>query len=188
MMVPRPDDIKKLRIKAKLTQKELAKRAGVSQSLIARIERGDVNPRLSTIRRIFEALEEALEEGENVASIMHSPVIMVSTDDSIEKVVRIMEENGISQVPVVDKNFKVVGTVTESTILRQLSRNREEDIYGKKAKDIMEPPLPIVPEKTKKNLIFPLLSEYPAVLVQSKGRLVGIITKIDLIKSGLKTK
>lgn len=185
-MVPRPEDIKKLRIKAKLTQKDLAKRAGVSQSLIARIERGDVNPRLSTIRRIFEALQEALEEGENVSSIMHSPVIVVSVEDPVEKIVKIMEEKGISQVPVVDNNYKVVGTITESTILKQLAKNREGNIYFKKAKEIMEPPLPIVPENTRKTVIIPLLSEYPAVLVQSKGKLVGIVTKIDLIKSGLK--
>lgn len=40
---------------ARLTQEELARRAGVQQSLIARVERGrDV--RLSTMRRLYEAL------------------------------------------------------------------------------------------------------------------------------------
>ena len=45
--IPSPEDIRRMRIRAGLTQKELAERAGVSQSLIARIERGSVDPRLS---------------------------------------------------------------------------------------------------------------------------------------------
>ena len=58
---PSPEEIKALRKKAKLTQQELAEKAGVSQSLIARIESGTVNPRLSTLIRIMKALEEYVE-------------------------------------------------------------------------------------------------------------------------------
>ncbi|HIQ55845.1 MAG TPA: helix-turn-helix domain-containing protein, partial [Pyrodictium sp.] len=54
MRIPTPEELRKLRLKAKLTQRELAKRAGVSQSLIARLERGQVNVRLSTLQRILE--------------------------------------------------------------------------------------------------------------------------------------
>jgi len=185
-MLPKPEDLRRLRLKAKLTQKELAKKAGVSQSLIARIERGDVNPRLSTIRRIVEALHQVLEEGETAESMMHSPVIVVHKDDPIDSIVKIMEANGISQVPVVDDHGKVIGTITESTILRYLSRSKEENVFEKKAKDIMEQPLPVIPEKAKNSTVLSLLSEYPAVLVTSSGKLVGIITKIDFIKARLK--
>ena len=50
--------IEELRIKANLTQSELAKRAGVSQPMIARLERGDQNrvPTLSTINKVLFAL------------------------------------------------------------------------------------------------------------------------------------
>ncbi|RLE74581.1 MAG: hypothetical protein DRJ44_07250, partial [Thermoprotei archaeon] len=57
-----PKELRELRKRAGLTQKELARRAGVSQSLIARIESGSVDPRLSTLRRILQALEDYVSE------------------------------------------------------------------------------------------------------------------------------
>ena len=62
MQLPTPEDLKKRRNELGLTQSDLAKRAGVSQPLIARIESGDVDPRLSTVRKILEAFEEAKKE------------------------------------------------------------------------------------------------------------------------------
>ncbi len=53
MQLPTPEDLKKRRNELGLTQSDLAKRAGVSQPLIARIESGDVDPRLSTVRKIL---------------------------------------------------------------------------------------------------------------------------------------
>lgn len=50
--------IEELRQKSGLTQAQLAKKAGVSQPMIARLERGDQDriPTLSTINKIFVAL------------------------------------------------------------------------------------------------------------------------------------
>lgn len=39
------------------SQKELAMRVGTSQSYIARVEAGDIDPQVSTLRRIAAALE-----------------------------------------------------------------------------------------------------------------------------------
>ncbi|MFZ8855537.1 MAG: helix-turn-helix domain-containing protein, partial [Thermofilaceae archaeon] len=56
MPIPTPEELRMLRLKAGLTQAEVARRAGVSQSLIARIESGNVNPRVSTLMRIYQAI------------------------------------------------------------------------------------------------------------------------------------
>jgi predicted transcriptional regulator len=45
----------KARTKARLSQAELAKRIGTTQSAIARLEGGGVSPSLSTLRRYAEA-------------------------------------------------------------------------------------------------------------------------------------
>ncbi len=49
------------RIGAKLSQSELARRLGTTQSAIARLEGGNVSPSLSTLRRYAEATGSRLQ-------------------------------------------------------------------------------------------------------------------------------
>ncbi|MGH2723259.1 MAG: helix-turn-helix domain-containing protein [Actinomycetota bacterium] len=53
--------LRQARRRAGLTQRELAARAGVPQSRIARIESGAVVPRVDTFDRLLEACGEGLE-------------------------------------------------------------------------------------------------------------------------------
>ncbi len=181
--IPSPKDLRKLRIKAGLTQKELARRAGVSQSLIARIEKGDINPRLSTLQKILEVINEALEESEDITKIMHSPVITLKPDDLVEKAVKLMDRYGISQIPVVDDQGKIIGTVIDTTLLKRVLEEKSEVLFKRKVSEVMDPPLPTLPPSTKISTVSLLLFEYPAVLIVDKGKIIGIITKIDLIKA-----
>jgi transcriptional regulator with XRE-family HTH domain len=48
------------RIEHGLSQAELARRCGVSQPAIARLERGEHEPRLATLRRVAHALDADL--------------------------------------------------------------------------------------------------------------------------------
>jgi transcriptional regulator with XRE-family HTH domain len=56
------DRLRDLRKRALLTQKQLADKSGVGVTTIIRIERNQVEPQGSTIRRLAEALEVAPEE------------------------------------------------------------------------------------------------------------------------------
>jgi len=83
MDLPTPADLRERRNELELTQSELADRADVSQPLIARIEGGDVDPRLSTLRRIVSALAEAETGIVRAEDLMHSDVINVAPDDEL---------------------------------------------------------------------------------------------------------
>ena len=48
------------RVEHGLSQAELARRCGVSQPAIARLERGEHEPRLATLRRVAHALDADL--------------------------------------------------------------------------------------------------------------------------------
>lgn len=64
------------------TQGELADAAGVSQPLISRIERQDVNPRSSTLRSLFDELESATDSPDTESS--DSPTSGSSLREKIE--------------------------------------------------------------------------------------------------------
>ena len=178
--LPTPEEIRRLRLKAGLTQKELAERAGVSQSLIARIESGTVDPRLSTLKKILRALEEATKEGIKAGDVMHTPVITVQMTDSIRKAAELMWEHGISQIPVMNGD-KLVGTIYEDDIVRAVLLSPEEDVAKWPVSRVMSEVLPIVSPNESLETVMQILSKEPAVLVMKRGKLVGIITKSDII-------
>jgi transcriptional regulator with XRE-family HTH domain len=62
------DNLKKLRILNALTQAQLAQRAGLTPAAVARIERNETEPRMTTLRKLSEALgaePRELVRGEN---------------------------------------------------------------------------------------------------------------------------
>ena len=56
------DRLRQLRKQSLMTQEELAERSGVAVSTIIRIERNQVEPHGSTIRKLAEALEVEPQE------------------------------------------------------------------------------------------------------------------------------
>jgi len=53
--------VKASRKRAGLTQAELARRAGTTQPVVARLEREGANPRLNTLERMIAATDHSLE-------------------------------------------------------------------------------------------------------------------------------
>jgi predicted transcriptional regulator len=113
MDVPAPEDLQERRKDLDLTQSELADRADVSQPLIARIEGGDVDPRLSTLRRIVNALEDEAAGVLRARDLMHQPVISVAPDDAVHEAERAMNEAAVSQLPVL-RAGDPVGSISHS--------------------------------------------------------------------------
>jgi transcriptional regulator with XRE-family HTH domain len=50
------EKLKALRIEQALTQEELANRAGVAPNTVARLERNETEPHMSTVRKLANAL------------------------------------------------------------------------------------------------------------------------------------
>ncbi|MEM0350897.1 MAG: CBS domain-containing protein [Archaeoglobaceae archaeon] len=171
-----PEEIRERRKKLKMTQKELAEKVGVSQSLIAKLESGVLDPKLSLIKKIMRVFEE-MESKKRAEDVMNSPVLVAKVDDPISKVARIMIEKGISQMPVVDKG-NIVGSVSERGVFRAFYEGKRDLLV----KDVIEPPFPEISPKTEISEISKLLLENSAVIVVEKGKILGIITKHDLMR------
>lgn len=182
-MLPQIEEIVKRRRMLGLTQKQLARLAGVSQSLIAKLESGKINPSYDKVKAIFDALEK-LENNVDirVSDILHSEVIGIQKNESVAQAVKLMVEYGFSQLPVFDGD-RIVGSISEKTIMGKLSSTKDfTQISRLPVESIMEESFPQVGKNAPIKLVSSLLNVYSAVLVSEKGKIVGIVTKADLLK------
>jgi len=174
------ENIKRMRVKYGLNQNELAKKAGVSQSLIAKIEAGKIDPTFSRVKQIFLALE-SLENKEELKArdIVNKQVMFAQSNDILRDVIKVMKNKGISQIPVLCKE-KIAGLITEGIILEKIVYNPER-INNYKVSEVMEEAPPIVSLNTGIKTLSALLRDNAIVLVAEKGEIKGIISKADLL-------
>lgn len=182
MKLPSIEEISRLRKKRRMTQTELSKASGVSQSLIARIEAGTVDPSYSKVVRLFNALTSPNKEEITAREIMTKKVVGVDVRDTLGRAIDIMKKYKVSQIPVFEEG-KIVGSITESVVMAQIARGANiKTISTKKVEEYMDNPFPAVRPDTSIKTLSSLLEHSKAVLVTEKGKIIGIITKADLLK------
>lgn len=105
-------------------------------------------------------------------------VIAAEPRESLSGAIGKMTKYDLSQLPVVSGGV-MVGSVAVASMVREISRRRSAK--GIKVGDVMDPPLPTV-EKSA-SILDPgsLLRERNALVVVEGGKVVGIITAIDVI-------
>ncbi len=177
MELPTPEDLRERRNSLDLTQSDLAERADVSQPLIARIEGGDVDPRLSTLRRIVNALQEAEGGLLRAADLMHSPVISVAPDASVHETTELMNEKSYSQVPVLRDGIPQ-GIIGMSDIRQRTGEN----VGDLPVAEVMGEAVTTVEPDATIDAVDAHLDHNEAVLVVEDGKTVGIITEADIAR------
>jgi len=180
-----PKQLKRIRIQVGFTQAGLAQAAGVSQSIVAKVEAGTVDPTFKTLRAISNALSNrVVVKGKKAADVMSSPVIGVNAGAKLSDCVAIMKRNAFSQVPVYSGG-KVVGTITEGLILGILSTTEDPaKVLNQRVGDHVQPVFAAVGKDTPVEALFSLFGYLSAVLVVSGEEVIGIITKIDMLDAG----
>jgi len=105
-------------------------------------------------------------------------VIVATWSDKVRDVIGRMKSHGISQLPVV-KDSRLVGAVAEVDLLRYLVSG--ESSLDSEIGPIVESDYATVTPDTKLELVQGLLSDARMAVVTDKDRVVGVVTKIDLI-------
>jgi CBS domain-containing protein len=138
-----------------------------------------------------------------VKDVMTQNVISVQPDESVLKAARLMLQNRISGLPVVDKDGELIGIVTEGDFLRRselgtqrrrpkwlefiVGPGRLADEYvhtsGRKVDEIMTPDPCVVTENASLEKVVELMERrhVKRLPVTRGGRMVGIISRSNLM-------
>ena len=113
--------------------------------------------------------------------IMTKDVISVKRETPIYKAVELMVEGDITGIPVVEDDMALVGILSEKDVLR-LFYDKEKEA-GKTVDDFMTQPAIFFNEDESLLDVCDCLINNPfgRVPVTSKGKLVGIISRKDII-------
>lgn len=149
-----------------------------------------------------EAMPVEEEEGILARDIMTQKVLTVNPDTPVEEIARMLIKNRISGMPVVDKENRVIGVVSESDIIfgeihREphllerlgeiiLPEERREGKAGEKASDIMTSPAVTAFEDTPLMELIQIITDRKIkriIIVNRDGELRGIVSRIDIVRA-----
>jgi len=176
------DEIRIRRKKFNLTQLELAIKAGVSQSIVAKIEKGRIDPTYSSVVKIIECLDRLeSKSSKKVEDLMIKKIISAKLTDKIHDVVKLMKKYEISQLPVI-KEGKVLGSLSEKTIMDALMNENPDIVKNSKVEEYMADIPPSIPYGTEIISVISLFDNFSYVLIIKKGEIAGLLTKSDIIR------
>lgn len=175
-------EFKRRRNYLNLSQLKLAKFANISQSIINKLERGQIDPVYSTILKIDKALSEQEKISNLKASnimIKEKDIFFLDPNMKIFEVIEIIRKYDFSQFLVKDKK-KLLGTIYEKNLFDAISE--KVDIYKTSIKIFIQPvPIMVPYDYSVSDLSFIFQNKKTKfVLVTKDNKILGLITYSDL--------
>lgn len=118
--------------------------------------------------------------GDALEALGHSGrLVSLGPEDTLRRAAQLFREYGISQLPIVE-NERMIGAIEEITLMRALHQGAAPATL--RLRDLMARPLPELDSGVLLEEAYRLLlAGHPAVVAAREGRLIGILTRSDLM-------
>ena len=114
------------------------------------------------------------------------PLVSVAPAAQVRQALNLMSTWSVSQIPVVEGD-RCVGGLTESTLMTKALA--QPAVLDRPVREVMEGAFPVVDAAFPTDRLAPMLTrENPATLVQKDGKLVGIVSRYDLLQQLIGTR
>jgi predicted transcriptional regulator len=179
MEIPTGKHLKRCRKSLGLTQLELSQLCGVAQSVIAKVENESVDARASTLKKIVSALNRKAFPGKphTVDDIMVEDLITLSAEDTIQSAIDKMISANVSQLPVISSSGSPVGLVSEASLLTHGAQTTGS------VRSVMRANAVVVNHDLSISEARELLTTEEALLITKNGRLIGLVSRIDMVRA-----
>jgi cystathionine beta-synthase len=105
-------------------------------------------------------------------------LVAVAPANTVAEALEKMDDLGVTQMPVLEEG-RAVGSLRENRVLAKVVRNRE--LLNSPVSEVMEASFPAVDVDASSSEVARRLQTSAAVLVEEYGRIVGIITRHDVL-------
>jgi len=107
-------------------------------------------------------------------------LLTATLGDSMRKVITMMRQHAISQMPVVGADGALVGTIAEVDLLNHVLDNHQHS-QDESIDQLVQNAKAVYPPETSLNEAMPMLTDGFALLVVDHSKPTGILTKIDVL-------
>ena len=113
-------------------------------------------------------------------------VVSVAPAAAVRQALNLMSTWGVSQIPVLDNGQSVGGLIDGTLMTRALA---QPALLDRPVSEVMDPPFPEVEATTPTDRVGAMLTrESPAALVRKDGKLVGIVSRYDVLQQLIGTR
>jgi cystathionine beta-synthase len=114
------------------------------------------------------------------------PLVSVAPAAAVRQALNLMSTWGVSQIPVVEDGHSVGGLIEGSLMAKALA---QPSLLDRPVREVMDPPFPEVEAGSTTDRIGAMLTrESPAALVRKDGKLVGIVSRYDILQQLIGTR
>ena len=106
-------------------------------------------------------------------------LVSITPSTTVQQTLDLMTQYEISELPVMDEG-KVLGRVRENRLFARVLEDRS--ITDSTVETVMEEPMPIVDAHADVKDAITLLRESPSILVEDFGRIIGIVSRHDVLE------
>lgn len=120
---------------------------------------------------------------DTAGDVMHEGVFSLYNDDPIKKAIRLLQEEHIHSLVILDNQNQMIGLLSSEMILDYLSED-ETDAHQPISAIKLDPVIKVLPKVPLLNVIKTMKRkhEYTVVVIDEKGNPQGAITESDLLK------
>ncbi|GAA1160248.1 quaternary amine ABC transporter ATP-binding protein [Ornithinicoccus hortensis] len=111
------------------------------------------------------------------SSVMEAPVAVLGSEQGPRVAHRLMRENQLSSLMVVDRDYTLRGVVTEADVAAAV-QTQGDDLAG-----VLQPAVTVAPDVAVADLFASSADSRTALAVVEGGRLLGVIPKVTLLSA-----
>ena len=132
----------------------------------------------------MEALIISSDQNNLISSLLNRKVISINENDSLYDAIKVLSEQKIGALPVLNNQEKLSGMLSERDIIQKVSFNKTIDLPHTQIKSIMTTKIITCNQDTESNVLMTIMTNNKIrhIPIIKQGSLIGIVSIGDVVK------
>ena len=132
----------------------------------------------------MEALIISSDQNNLISTLLERKVISINENDSVYDAIKVLSEQKIGALPVLNNQKKLSGMLSERDIIQKVSFNKTIDLPHTQIKSIMTTKIITCNQNTESNVLMTIMTNNKIrhIPIIKQGSLIGIVSIGDVVK------